>query len=211
MQNIIDPLKDGLSSIKLITSHPTENDICKIIRVCYDKDYDVYSQEKNVELLKHIVEQGHTSTLEHSLLTFEVKCPVFVSRQWCRHRIGTAWTEKSGRYTKFNDETYIPSGITEFQEAKFREVIGLANVNYRMLINDGCPKEKARIILTLGLYTHFYWSCNLRSFLHFQELRNTKKTQEEIKLYAQAMLNLLDIDGQFNTNCGIIKDKVGEK
>jgi len=212
MQNTIDPLKDGMSKLKLFHFGGDEETICKTIRVCYDKDYNEYSREKDSELLRHIISSGHTSTLEQANhITFEIKCPITVARQIVRHRVGTSWTEKSGRYTKFNNEIYIPEGLTEFQEAKYREAIGLSDVVYRMLLNDGLSKEQARGVLPLSTYTHFYWTCNLRSFLHFQELRNNPKAQKETRLFAKGMLDLLEKSTAFPTICGIIKEKVGEK
>ena len=152
--------------------------------------------EKEIKLLGRLIKDGHLSTLEHTLFTFRVKCPIFVARQWMRHRTGVSYNERSGRYCKPEFEFYIPemdidrgvcSGVIDDMQRICQDSID----RYQDMVSKGCPKEVARALLPQGMYTNFYFTCNLRSFLHFYKLRSDSHAQEEIRVYANGMMELI--------------------
>ncbi len=157
--------------------------------------------EKDIKLLHRLLKDEHHTTLEHTLFTFRVKAPIFVARQWMRHRIAS-YNERSGRYCKPEFEFYVPeplhpSNISADQSKYISDVNNACMKAYETLLADGCPKEVARTILPQGLYTNFYFTCNLRSFLHFYKLRSSDHAQYEIRVYAEAMMDLVrDIKGK---------------
>ena len=163
-------------------------------------------------MMKH----KHGTPFEHIALTFYVKCPIFVAREWMRHRVGS-FNEISGRYVTFQPEWYIPEqirvkGSTNKQGsilpdddwAKEEQWVGLEDFNdavqddldnayqsaynaYTDLLGAKVANEVARIILPVGIYTQFYWTVNLRSLFNFLNLRNADNAQWEIRQYAVAI------------------------
>ena len=154
-------------------------------RVSHGKD--ISTDEKDKRLIEHLMKNGHTSPFEHITFTFYVKAPIFVVRQWFRHRIGMSPNEISRRYTSKNvDEFYIPTNI-RFQDTDDKQkniVVGDEKLKkevieiieeayeksyeaYEKLINIGVTKELARIILPVGEYTEFYLTTNARALMHF--------------------------------------------
>jgi thymidylate synthase (FAD) len=158
-------------------------------------------------LIAYLMKNGHTSPFEHITFTFHVKAPIFVVRQWFRHRIGMSPNEISRRYTSKNvDEFYIPSNIRiqdiedkqksvvvedEGLKKQMIEIIEEAYLktyeSYEKLINLGVAKELARIILPVGEYTEFYLTTNARALMHFLDLRASSHAQWEIQQYAIAL------------------------
>jgi len=157
--------------------------------------------EKDIKLLQRLINDGHHSTLEHTLFTFRIKAPIFVARQWMRHRIAS-YNERSGRYCEPEYECFVPEqdfkrGIYEGSVCAIKNFNNWAISQYHDLLKEGVPKEVARTILPQGLYTNFYFTCNLRSFIHFYELRSSPHAQYEIRVYAEAMMRAVqEIDGK---------------
>jgi thymidylate synthase (FAD) len=174
-------------------------------RVSHGKDISTDERDKN--LIAYLMKNGHTSPFEHITFTFHVKAPIFVVRQWFRHRIGMSPNEISRRYTSKNvDEFYIPSNIRiqdiedkqksvvvedEGLKKQMIEIIEEAYLktyeSYEKLINLGVAKELARIILPVGEYTEFYLTTNARALMHFLDLRASSHAQWEIQQYAIAL------------------------
>lgn len=157
-------------------------------------------EERDRKLIRYLISNGHLTPFEHSVFKFHVKCPIFVARQWFRHRWGS-YNEISGRYTQFPEEFYVPhlfrkqvkkdyeykdlSG-NEIKELK-REILTLfgdAFDLYKSMIERGVARELARIVLPLALYTQFYWTVNARSLMNFINLRADKNAQWEIRQFA---------------------------
>ena len=152
------------------------------------------SQKTNVKpLIKHLILNGHLTPFEFVQFIFHVRCPIFVARQWMRHRTGT-FLERSGRYTEFteDDDFYFPDRVSEEQ----RELMAMTSVSmlgiYKGLRENNVTKEVARLVLPLNLYTEFYWRTDLRNLIHFLELRLDKHAQYEMRAYAVAVLNILN-------------------
>ncbi len=164
-------------------------------------------EEKDRKLIRYLLAHGHETPFEQSLFQFHVKCPLFVARQWFRHR-WSSFNEISGRYTVFDEEEYYVPEKKRIQEKVNRQGSVVAELSddeheafgetirketeraisvYRRLIEEGTAKELARIVLPLNMYTQFYWSVNARSLMNFIRLRCDEHAQIEIRLYADAI------------------------
>lgn len=159
-------------------------------------------------LIDYLLRNRHTSPFEQVVLTFHVKMPIFVARQWVRHRTARL-NEISGRYSVMRDEFYVPdAAAVRFQdkvnkqggdardvpEALRTQVIdafaaGQATTYsaYEELLEAGIARELARINLPLSLYTEMYWQIDLNNLFHFLRLRLDDHAQHEIRVYGDAM------------------------
>lgn len=164
------------------------------------------SPERDKALIMYLMEHKHETPFEHIVFTFHVKAPIFVARQWFRHRIGS-FNEISQRYTEIKEEEfYLPLNLRvnvpedrqksvevedEQRLAKVRqmmsELFDRAYGMYRELIGEGIARELARIVLPLATYTQFYWTVNARSLMNFLNLRADSHAQWEIQRYAIAV------------------------
>lgn len=200
-------LDDEIGFVSLIQSVGDDAMIVNSARVSFGKKIDTV-EEKDKKLLRFLLEHSHGTPLEHTCLTFLVKCPLFVARQWHRHRVGISINEISGRYVEVKDEFYIPKTFRQQSksnrqasvESEFSdEVSKLMAENYtaaieesfdryKKLLDLGVAREQARGVLPLCSYTQYYWTCNLRSLFHFVKLRDHADAQWEIQQYAKIML-----------------------
>jgi len=158
-------------------------------------------------LIKFLMRDRHGTPFEHNAFRFHVKAPIFVAREWFRHRIGS-FNEWSGRYSKLEAEFYIPfpenvrgqigkpgayvfESLSEDQTDWAIEDITTAYdeawTHYDKLLADGVAKELARVVLPVGIYTQFYWTINARSLMNFLSLRNNKLALREIREYAKVV------------------------
>lgn len=159
--------------------------------------------EKDQKLIKYMLNHHHGTPFEHSNFTWHVKLPIFVARQWMRHRIGS-FNELSARYTEMADEFYTPitwraqdtknkqgSVTADLKHERCTDILKLSNVNavkdYQELLELGVAKEMARFVLPVNLYTQFYWTVNARAMLHFIGLRSDLHAQAETRQYSHAM------------------------
>lgn len=163
--------------------------------------------EKEGKLINYLMKHRHGSPFEHSYFTFHVKAPLFVVREWQRHRIGS-YNEMSGRYVEFIPSFYYPDewrkpalsnkqGSVPFEgteeidylgiEIIYNEAIENAWKYYQFLLKSGIAKEMARMVLPLSLYTQFYWTVNARSLMNFLNLRTGQDAQWEIRQYAETV------------------------
>ncbi|MBT1248675.1 MULTISPECIES: FAD-dependent thymidylate synthase [unclassified Thermosipho (in: thermotogales)] len=172
----------------------------KAARVSYGKG--IKTPDKDKKLIFYLMEHKHETPFEHIVFTFHVKTPIFVARQWFRHRIGS-FNEASLRYTELKDEFYIPNHIRknvkeDKQKAVKVEDEDLKNMAleliskaiedsyraYKELLKIGVAREMARIVLPMSSYTQFYWTVNARSLMNFLNLRADSHAQFEIQQYA---------------------------
>ena len=159
-------------------------------------------------LINYLVRHLHTSPLEQVVLTFHVKLPIFVMRQWVRHRTARL-NELSGRYSVMTDEFFVPSeadvryqGIANRQGSSDEEVPpelrrkvcdllvkgqGAAYAEYEELLRDNVARELARVNLPLSIYTQVYWQIDLHNLFHFLRLRMEAHSQKEIRDYAHVL------------------------
>lgn len=199
------PKEIPLNSRKLMC----DSAIAQAARVSYGgglKDFDT-----DKKLINYLYKHKHTSPFEMVKFKFHVKAPIFVARQWFRHRMGN-YNEISGRYTKLKEEFYVPEKVSSQSQINKQlsandnllnddNVINLmTNVkktnniqfnNYEELMKAGVSRETARVNLPLSLFTEFYFSIDLHNLLNFIKLRNSENAQYEIKEYAKAIENII--------------------
>ncbi|MDR0525225.1 MAG: FAD-dependent thymidylate synthase [Spirochaetaceae bacterium] len=170
------------------------------------------SPQEDAGLIDYLLRNRHTSPFEQVVLTFHVKMPIFVARQWVRHRTARL-NEISGRYSTLGEECYLPgpedvapqstvnkqgrSGETFSPETaeQIRQALAegqkQAYQAYRGLLEQGVARELARISLPLSVYTEMYWQIDLHNLFHFLELRLHPHAQTEIRRYAEVLLDLV--------------------
>jgi thymidylate synthase (FAD) len=158
-------------------------------------------------LIRFLMRDRHGSPFEHNAFRFHVRCPMFVAREWFRHRIGS-FNEFSMRYAKATDDFYVPEpddvrsqvgkpGAYRFEpvgdelaEETRNELKALyeeAYATYARLVEKGVARELARAVMPVGAYTQFYWTVNARALMNFVSLRNAEAAQLEIRRYAEAV------------------------
>lgn len=157
-------------------------------------------------LIGFLMRERHGTPFEHNAFRFHVRCPIFVAREWFRHRI-SSFNEFSMRYAKASDDFYVPApedvrtqvgkpgaytfepvdaGLAERTRAELRAVYDAAYAAYERLVEAGVARELARAALPVGAYTEFFWTVNARALMNFISLRNAEAAQREIRLYATA-------------------------
>ena len=143
------------------------------------------------KLLKHLLINAHKTPFEAMVFTFDVKCPLFVARQWHRHRMGS-YNEESLRYCAAERDYFIPEGLNDELLKTWKAHNERSFDLYEEMVNNHrMRRELARSLLPVGLYTRFYWTVNGSSLLNFLVLRTDKHAQKEIQEYAQALLKLV--------------------
>lgn len=168
-------------------------------------------RERDKKLLRYLYNNRHTSPFEKVRFEFHVKLPIFVARQWIRHRTGS-FNEQSARYSQLDREFYVPeltrmqaqsssnkqaSGITlSFDLAdRARMEIGEASeaayTVYENLLGLGLARELARMVLPVNFYTQWFWTVDLHNLMHFLRLRLHSHAQYEIRVYAEAIVELV--------------------
>lgn len=161
-------------------------------------------------LIEFLMRNGHGTPFEHAVFQFFVKAPLFVVREWQRHRMAS-YNEQSGRYSVMQPEFYVPDHVRvpdpgnkqssvrvlaagpvgpdweNLVLKSVRDSARLAYTTYETLIAEGVAREMARLVLPLNLYTSFWFTVNARSLMNFLELRNAPAAQWEIQQYAQVL------------------------
>lgn len=182
------------SMVKLVDTYHTEEDISRFAGISHESE-----QGPGVDKL---LEWGHLSPFEFAEATFFIEAPIFVARQWFRHRTGS-YMEKSGRYTKLM-ELYLPEGVND---QDYLQAV-MSNIStYQGMIDNGVPKEVARALLPVGMMTKFYFKMDLRNLLNFFKLRLDKHAQKEIRWYARRML--YELEHAYPRYCRYLKKKYG--
>jgi thymidylate synthase (FAD) len=205
------PLLDhGL--VRLVDHMGGDLSIVRSARVSYDAEWRAGADEgSDRKLINYLMKNRHTTPFESVQFTFEVKAPIFVFRQWHRHRT-FSYNELSARYKELPAEYYvaeldqITTQSTDNKQmrtdeqhsmaATIREVIRTqsrqAHEVYHVLIKKGCPRELARSVLPVNTYSHMFCSVNLHNLFGFLRLRLHSHAQYEIRVYAEAMLKLIE-------------------
>jgi thymidylate synthase (FAD) len=162
--------------------------------------------DSDAGLVRFLMRERHASPFEHAVFRFHVRCPIFIAREWFRHR-WSSFNEFSMRYAKATEDFYIPEpddvrtqvgkpGAYSFEPVadevadatreELRQVYETAYGAYERLVELGVARELARAVLPVGAYTEFYWTVNARSLMNFLSLRNAEAAQREIRRYAEA-------------------------
>jgi thymidylate synthase (FAD) len=197
--------------VRLVDHMGSDLSIVRAARVSYDAEWRAGEDEgKDAKLIGYLMRNRHTSPFESVTFTFEVKAPIFVFRQWHRHRTWS-FNEVSARYAELPEEFYVPAleqittqstsnkqMRTADQNANashFQEQIAASCADsfktYRHLIAGGVPRELARSVLPVATYSHMFATVDLHNLFHFLRLRLHEHAQYEIRVYAAAMLNLI--------------------
>lgn len=197
--------------VRLVDHLGSDLSVVRAARVSYNAEWRAGEDSgSDKRLINYLIRNKHTSPFEHVSFTLDVKAPIFVLRQWMRHRTWS-FNEVSGRYTELPEEYYIPDSsliTTQSTDNKqmrtteehpdsdwLRDLMCLASdsafVDYRNLLAKGCPRELARIILPLNTYSHMFATVNLHNLLKFCQDRLAPGAQWEIQQYATAIIDLI--------------------
>jgi len=188
--------------VRLVETMGGDEGIVQAARVSYAGTSKGEDQDRR--LISYLLRHQHLTPFEHTLIKLHVKCPIFVMRQWIRHRFA-AYNEISYRYTTPAEDFFIPEnwrvqakknkqGSEESSELdhaalteKFQASVDQARRTYNEMIDAGVAREMARMVLPINLYTEFYWTVNARSLMNFLWLRADAHAQSEIQKYAEAI------------------------
>ncbi len=188
--------------VRVVEVMGSDVSVVQAARVSYGQG--TKGEERDRRLIHYLMTHDHGTPFEMAVFKFHVKAPLFVARQWFRHRIGS-FNEISGRYTAYPMEFYVPERLRRpaednRQKSVFggfspeEETRGLALLKdaaaqafsvYRDLLEMGVARELARIVLPLSTYTQYYWAVNARSLMNFLRLRMAEDAQWEIRQYAR--------------------------
>jgi thymidylate synthase (FAD) len=180
--------------------------IVQAARVSYGAGTKTVREDRG--LIHYLMRHRHTSPFEQVILTFHCKMPIFVARQWVRHRTARL-NEISGRYSVMKDDFYVPEAeqvrlqsavnkqgrdeapidpaAAEALIAGMRDEQAAVYRRYEGMIGQGVARELARINLPLSLFTEWYWQIDLHNLFHFINLRMDAHAQYEIRVYAEAL------------------------
>lgn len=193
--------------VRLVDHMGSDLAISRAARVSYNAE----AREEDEGLIRYLMKNKHTSPFEAVSFTFEIKAPIFVFRQWHRHRTWS-YNEVSARYTALPKEYYVPEldQITEQHtdnkqmrtetehplaprfQFRMRKHAELAFSAYNKMLREGCPRELARAVLPMSTYSHMFASVDLHNLFHFLRLRLHEHSQYEIRVYAEAMLEIIE-------------------
>lgn len=211
MTGVIDVLDHGF--VRLVDSMGSDLSVSRAARVSYDAAWRAgEDQGSDDRLIRYLWKNRHTTPFEAVTFTFEIKAPIFVFRQWHRHRTWS-FNELSARYRELPEEFYVPAvdqigkpsvnnkqgrDIEKVspvwaasQIANIKEACSLAFEAYRNLLAMDVPRELARSVLPVATYSHMFATVDLLNLLKFLTLRCDSHAQYEIRVYADAMRELI--------------------
>lgn len=177
--------------VELVESMGGDYSVIRNARRCYKSESK--GEESDRKLISHLLTNKHMTPFESMVFTFDIKCPLFIARQWMRHRHGS-FNEESLRYCVAERDFYIPDYFEENSPLYNKWVSDNQRQfdSYELFVREcGMTKEQARSLLPLGIYTSFYWTVNGSSLLNFLRLRTDKHAQKEMQDYAWAIVNLV--------------------
>ena len=196
-----------MTDVQLIDHMGNDMSIVRAARVSYAGESK--GDEKDRGLIKYLLKNRHTSPFEHVVFTFRVECPIFVARQWMRHRTWS-FNEVSYRYTEAPEDAWYPTewraqsnenkqmsaGVLDSFHQKvaqdtYHKAIDFSLRSYQWLLNLGVTREQARAVLPVATMTSFYGTVDLHNLLHFLSLRLHEHAQPEIRVYAERILELI--------------------
>lgn len=215
-KNLINELKNkefkvlDKGFVRLIDVMGEDTAIVQAARVSYGEGTKTVREDRG--LIRYLMRHRHTSPFEMVEFKFHIKLPIFVARQWIRHRTANV-NEYSGRYSVIRDEFYVPEieeirtqsqfnkqGRSEenISEELAREVAKKIEATqsklyqeYEEFLNLNVARELSRINLPLSTYTEWYWKIDLHNLFHFLKLRLDKTAQFEIRKYAEVMADIV--------------------
>ena len=202
----IDVLDHGF--VRLVDFMGGDESVVRAARVSYDEEWRAGEDEgSDARLIKYLKKNKHHTPFEAVAFTFEVKAPIFVFRQWHRHRTW-AYNELSARYRDLPEEIYLPpfraqasknkqgsdGFVAEGEEAALEEAFKASYKTafeaYRYALSKGVAREIARSVLPVATYSHMFGTVSLLNLMRFLSLRDHSHAQYEIRVYAEAMREL---------------------
>jgi thymidylate synthase (FAD) len=208
-QDAIQVLDHGF--VRLDDAMATDLSVVNAARVSFGRRKDVMD-ESDEGLIRFLMRDRHGTPFEHNSFRFHVRAPIFVAREWMRHRVNS-FNEFSMRYARATDDFYIPEpddvrtqvgkpgaysfeplppDVAETTRQELRTVYDVAYAAYQRLVELGVARELARCVMPVGAYTEFYWTVNARSLMNFLSLRAAETAQREIRRYAEACERFLE-------------------
>tara|TARA_R110000824_G_scaffold8737_3_gene39541 strand:- start:6738 stop:7472 length:735 start_codon:yes stop_codon:yes gene_type:complete len=216
--HIYSEVSDNIGFVEYVSHMGSDVTVVNSARVSFGKCVPDLS-ERDIRLIKYLIKNRHTSVLEHNVVTFRFKVPLFVRSQHMRHRTWS-FNEISRRYTSYDLEFYEPNrfrkqsvsnrqaSTEEYINPIFPAAPGVKNINYvaarrlksfhkealnlyNNLLENGVCREQARGVLPQNLYTQYYGTCNLNNLFKFVSLRLHEGAQWEIQQVAKAVLNIM--------------------
>lgn len=209
-----DPLQ-----LKLLRADAYDLSVVNSARVSFNKVHATM-RDGDEQLIHFLMRNRHGTPFEHNFFCFHVVCPIFLQRDWMRHRVGHSFNEMSTRYTEMPFRIYEPELLRtqlgkpgDYHFEDFDPLVASVDEKvkhwyrrryliktqerafrgYQKMLKRGYAKEQAMAALPMGTYTEFYWSCNARSLMHFISLRSGPHPRKEIRvLTLQAEVALAD-------------------
>ena len=202
-------------SVELVKSSASDSDVLFAARVSTLGEQSLDELQKDPErskgLINYLMRDRHGSPFEHNSMTFFVSAPIFVFREFMRHRGGWSYNEESGRYRELDPVFYVPGAdrklVQEGRPGKYVFVEGSpqqheivrsvlddsyqqAYTAYQKLLAEGVAREVARSVLPVGLFSSMYATCNARSLMHFLGLR-TQHEQAKVPSFPQREIEMV--------------------
>ena len=191
--------------VRLDAAMARDLSVVNAARVSFARRKEVMD-ESDEGLIRFLMRDRHGTPFEHNAFRFHIRCPIFVAREWMRHRVGS-FNEFSMRYARATHDFYVPEPedvrsqvgkpgaysfepvspeLAERTREELRGVYDAAYAAYERLVEVGVARELARLVMPVGAYTEFYWTVNARSLMNFVSLRAAETAQREIRRYAEA-------------------------
>lgn len=194
----------NLGELTLVDSMGSDASTVRAARISNGASMPAWRDTADPKLIRFLAEHHHTSPFEHITATFYVKAPIFVIREWMRHRT-LSYNEISGRYTKLKTEFFYPDkvripdpankqGSIEVDgglfalDAQYSTAYDAAAKAYSHMLEHGVARELARSVLPVGTYSEMYATGNLLNWMKFYKLRSSPDAQKEIRDYADAVI-----------------------
>jgi thymidylate synthase (FAD) len=191
--------------VRLDDAMATDLSVVNAARVSFARRKDEMD-ESDHGLIRFLMRDRHGTPFEHNSFRFHIRAPIFVAREWMRHRVGS-FNEFSMRYAKATDDFYVPEAedvrtqvgkpgsysfepvspeLAEQTREELQAVYDAAYAAYARLVDLGVARELARSVIPVGAYTEFFWTVNARALMNFVSLRAAETAQREIRRYAEA-------------------------
>ncbi|WP_327224296.1 FAD-dependent thymidylate synthase [Streptomyces platensis] len=202
-------------TVELVKHSAADSDVLWAARVSTAGEQSLEELQKDPErskgLINYLMRDRHGSPFEHNSMTFFISAPIFVFREFMRHRVGWSYNEESGRYRQLDPVFYVPGEsrklVQQGRPGKYEFVDGTQDQHeltsrvmedsyhrayeaYQEMLAAGVAREVARAVLPVGLFSSMYATCNARSLMHFLGLR-TQHEQAKVPSFPQREIEMV--------------------
>lgn len=198
-------------SVELIDHHGDDRSVAMAAWISTDSNAMEKSDEQVNGLINFLMRDRHGTPFEHNSMTFRIEAPIFVFREFHRHRVGWSYNEESGRYTQLKPVFYVPDDSRPLQQvgkpgaytfepgndeqqfvvnAAIRKANKEAYAEYLFMLHTGIAREVARMVLPVNIFSSMYATCNARSLMHFLSLR-TKDERAKVPSFPQQEIQMV--------------------